>query len=223
MQGVCWSWSSLARWPSTCRTCCWNPMAARSWACQRLGHDAADRDVGRGRVGRFRHWPRSGCARGINPYRMAARGLLLGLAAFCAVIFAAPIGSTVLFFASALRHRFRRRAVCRRHPDRRDDHASRRALPGAVWRLAPGVPHRPPPRACRSSSAAPCATSVIDCRANPARWARRWPAAATGYSVVYHTEIGLLFLTLIALGPLVRVRALSHQIRQAGRPCRFPT
>jgi PUCC protein. len=35
-------------------------------------------------------------------------------------------------------------------------------------------------------------------------------SAATGYSVVYHFELGLLFLTLIALGPLVRRRAL-HQ------------
>jgi BCD family chlorophyll transporter-like MFS transporter len=26
----------------------------------------------------------------------------------------------------------------------------------------------------------------------------------TGYSVVYHLEIGLLFATLVALGPLVR-------------------
>jgi BCD family chlorophyll transporter-like MFS transporter len=29
---------------------------------------------------------------------------------------------------------------------------------------------------------------------------------AIGYSVVYHTEIGFLFLTLVALGPLVRYR-----------------
>jgi PUCC protein. len=28
---------------------------------------------------------------------------------------------------------------------------------------------------------------------------------ATGYSFVYHLEIGLLFITLVALGPLVRV------------------
>ena len=27
---------------------------------------------------------------------------------------------------------------------------------------------------------------------------------ATGYSVVYHVEIGLMFATLIALGPLTR-------------------
>ena len=32
---------------------------------------------------------------------------------------------------------------------------------------------------------------------------------ATGYSVVYHTEIGLLFITLIVLGPLVRTRRLG--------------
>ncbi len=32
---------------------------------------------------------------------------------------------------------------------------------------------------------------------------------ATGYSVVYHTEILLLFVTLLALGPLVRVRGQS--------------
>jgi BCD family chlorophyll transporter-like MFS transporter len=30
-----------------------------------------------------------------------------------------------------------------------------------------------------------------------------------GYSFVYHAEIGLLFLTLVALGPLVRVRPLT--------------
>jgi BCD family chlorophyll transporter-like MFS transporter len=32
---------------------------------------------------------------------------------------------------------------------------------------------------------------------------------STGYSVVYHTEIFLLFVTLIALGPLVRVHGQS--------------
>jgi len=29
---------------------------------------------------------------------------------------------------------------------------------------------------------------------------------STGYAVVYHLEIALLFMTLIALGPLVRTR-----------------
>ena len=37
--------------------------------------------------------------------------------------------------------------------------------------------------------------------------------AATGYSVVYHIEIALLFATLIAIGPLVR-RASSDGARR---------
>ncbi|MEM1342202.1 MAG: PucC family protein, partial [Pseudomonadota bacterium] len=40
---------------------------------------------------------------------------------------------------------------------------------------------------------------------------------ATSYSVVYHVEIGLLFVTLVALGPLVRVRGLSHQPRKISK------
>lgn len=39
--------------------------------------------------------------------------------------------------------------------------------------------------------------------------------ATTGYSVVYHIEIYLLFATLIAVGPLVRTRRSAHQ--QTGR------
>jgi BCD family chlorophyll transporter-like MFS transporter len=35
--------------------------------------------------------------------------------------------------------------------------------------------------------------------------------AATGYSVVYHVEIFLLFTTLVALGPLVRTRTTKTQ------------
>jgi MFS transporter, BCD family, chlorophyll transporter len=37
----------------------------------------------------------------------------------------------------------------------------------------------------------------------------------TGYSFVYYTEIGLLFVTLIALGPLVRVRGQSSLMPNA--------
>ena len=37
---------------------------------------------------------------------------------------------------------------------------------------------------------------------------------AAGYSFVYHLEIGLLFLTLAALGPLVRTRSLNPKPEQ---------
>jgi BCD family chlorophyll transporter-like MFS transporter len=41
---------------------------------------------------------------------------------------------------------------------------------------------------------------------------------ATGYSVVYHMEIGLLFVTLIALGPLVRTRLTDmNQSLESGK------
>ena len=40
-------------------------------------------------------------ADGINPYRMGARGILAGLVAFSAVIFANPWNSPELFFAGA--------------------------------------------------------------------------------------------------------------------------
>ncbi|MEO0990546.1 MAG: MFS transporter, partial [Pseudomonadota bacterium] len=40
--------------------------------------------------------------------------------------------------------------------------------------------------------------------------------AAAGYQFVYHIEIGLLFGTLIALGPLVRIR--PAQTKPSGTP-----
>jgi BCD family chlorophyll transporter-like MFS transporter len=46
---------------------------------------------------------------------------------------------------------------------------------------------------------------------------------ATGYSVVYHTEIGLLFITLIVLGPLVRLRPITDRRSAALGLADFPT
>jgi len=41
---------------------------------------------------------------------------------------------------------------------------------------------------------------------------------ATGYSFVYHIEIGLLFVTLVAIGPLVR---RSHKAAQPSNAEKF--
>jgi BCD family chlorophyll transporter-like MFS transporter len=52
---------------------------------------------------------------------------------------------------------------------------------------------------------------------------------ATGYSVVYHIEIALLFATLVAIGPLVRFRggALRNSpglgLGEASHPTLSPT
>jgi BCD family chlorophyll transporter-like MFS transporter len=46
---------------------------------------------------------------------------------------------------------------------------------------------------------------------------------ALGYSVVYHIEIYLLFFTLIALGPLVRVRRMTSSTHGPIGLADFPT
>jgi len=46
---------------------------------------------------------------------------------------------------------------------------------------------------------------------------------ATGYSVVYHTEIGLLFITLIVLGPLVRLKPMKREDTAKLGLAEFPT
>jgi len=49
---------------------------------------------------------------------------------------------------------------------------------------------------------------------------------ATGYSFVYHTEIGLLFVTLVILGPLVRQSGSFTSTETVSRPmglADFPT
>jgi BCD family chlorophyll transporter-like MFS transporter len=45
---------------------------------------------------------------------------------------------------------------------------------------------------------------------------------ATGYSIVWHIEIGLLFLCLVALGPLAR-RTSEHVTRATFGLTEFPT
>ena len=57
------------------------------------------------------------------------------------------------------------------------------------------------------------------------RWGEALNDAATGYSVVYHLEIGLLFVTLVALGPLLsrtRIRNSAQKTTGLGL-ADFPT
>jgi len=52
---------------------------------------------------------------------------------------------------------------------------------------------------------------VVNAQALSGGWGEALASPATGYSVVYHTEIALIFVTLIALGPLV-TRKHSKQL-----------
>ena len=140
--------------------------------------------------------------RGRDAYRLAARGILVGIAAFSAVVFAAPLTSPALFFAGAAGIGFGGGlfAVA--------------TLMAAMTMPAQGLAGRGLALGAWGAAQATAAGLSIflggalrDLVA-ASQWTEQL-GAATGYSVVYHIEIGLLFLTLAALGPLVRTVRLS--------------
>jgi BCD family chlorophyll transporter-like MFS transporter len=49
------------------------------------------------------------------------------------------------------------------------------------------------------------------------QWGEAMANATTGYSFVYHTEIALIFLTLVALGPLVNRRGSRFKLHAETR------
>ena len=138
--------------------------------------------------------------RGADPYRLAGFGVLAGLVAFSAVIFAAPLASTALFgfgvamigFGAGLFAHCTLTAAMGMAG--RDQVGMVLGVWGAVQATAAGF-------AVAVSGLARDGISVLAVRgvfgetlANP----------ATGYGAVYVTELVLLFATLVALGPLVR-------------------
>jgi BCD family chlorophyll transporter-like MFS transporter len=138
--------------------------------------------------------------KGTDPYRLAAFGALVGLAAFASVIFADPLQSLVLFalgvsligFGGGLF------AHCTLTT------AMRMAKPGQIG-LALGV------WGAVQASAAGASTALgglirdgVSSLAAKGTFGEALSGPSMGYSVVYHIEIGLLFATLVAVGPLVR-------------------
>ena len=141
--------------------------------------------------------------RPVPPRRRSARWS--GVVAFAAVIFAAPLDSALLFRAGAVLIGFGGGLFA--VGTLTAAMGLERADGTRAWRSAPGAPCRRRPPGCRDrAAAARCATSSA-AWPRRARSARRWPARSTGYSVVYHLEIALLFATLVAIGPLVRATA----------------
>lgn len=138
---------------------------------------------------------------GRDPFRIAGRGLLVGLAAFPAVIAAAPLQSAPLFFAGA--------ALI--------------GLGGGLFAVATLTAAMAMAAGGRAGSGlalgawgaaqATAAGLAILAGGMIRDLANHWAAAgglgsalagpATGYAVVYHIEIGLVFVSLAALGRLV--------------------
>ena len=138
--------------------------------------------------------------RGADAYRLAACGALAGLAAFSLVIFAAPLESVALFAIGTALIGFGAGLFA---------HCTLTAAMGTARHgqigLALGV------WGAVQASAAGAAVAAgglirdgVSILAANGVLGQAMDNQATGYSVVYHIEIAMLFATLIAIGPLVR-------------------
>lgn len=146
-------------------------------------------------------------ASGMDPYRMCARGILAGILAFTAVIFSAPIGSPALFYLGAALIGFggglfgvSTLTAAMTMPTLGN---AGRGLALGAWGAAQAT------GAGLSIFIGGTMRDLVNHAAGNGTLGEALATPATGYSVVYHTEIGLLFLTLIVLGPLVRLRPIN--------------
>lgn len=141
--------------------------------------------------------------RGGDPFRLAALGLLAGIAAFSAVIFAGALGFAALFFAGTFGI----------------------GLGAGVFGVAMlGAAMRLPGQAGLALGAFGAAQATAAGLSVFAGGALRdgvqhlsdqgvfgaIGAPSLGYTFVYHVEIGLMFATLVAIGPLVRLTRLTQ-------------
>jgi len=146
-------------------------------------------------------WSAHRLGQGVNVYRLAALGALIGVVAFCAVIFSAPLDSAGLFrvgtvligFGGGLFAVGSLVAVMALSGD--EHHGLALGAWGAV-------------QACALGGGIALGGALRDGVSALAVGGSLGPAltgTATGYVFVYHLEIALLFAALVAIGPLVRV------------------
>jgi MFS transporter, BCD family, chlorophyll transporter len=143
-------------------------------------------------------------AAGMDTFRMAARGLLAGIVAFSAVIFAAPTGLPVIFFAGAFGIGLGLGLFSVSTLTAAMEMPKRGVVGGGLALGAWGAA-----QATAAGVAVALGGGIRDVVQHLATSGHLGAGLMTpdiGYSVVYHLEIGLLFLTLVLLGPLVRTR-----------------
>ncbi len=140
--------------------------------------------------------------RGSNAYRLAGMACLAGIWAFSVVIFAAPLDSAVLFFSGAGLIGFggglfavSTLMAAMTMPARG---VAGRGLALGAWGAAQAT------AAGISIALGGTLRDWVGGIAQSGQWGEALNTPATGYSFVYHSEIGLLFVTLAILGPLVR-------------------
>ena len=149
-------------------------------------------------------------SRGFDPYRLAANGLLVGVLAFSAVIFASPLESRLLLRGGAVMIGFGGGLF---------SVGTLIAAMGLADRQMGGlaVGGWGAVQATSSGIAIALGGGIRDGVSILATKGVLGPALAvssTGYSVVYHIEIALLFATLVAIGPLIRISNVARMRNQ---------
>jgi BCD family chlorophyll transporter-like MFS transporter len=143
--------------------------------------------------------------KGMDANRIAAFGALAGVVAFCAVIFAEPLDSPLLFRAGAAMIGFGGGlfSVGTLTAAMNLENGGLVGLALGAWGAV---------QATCAGIAIGLGGAIRDAVSLAAVNGALGPALthpATGYSFVYHVELYLLFATLIAIGPLVRTRPAS--------------
>jgi BCD family chlorophyll transporter-like MFS transporter len=152
---------------------------------------------------------------------MAARGILAGIAAFTCVIFAAPFGSVTIFYVGALLIGFGGGlfsvALLTAAMTMPVQGNAGRGLALGAWGAAQAT------GAGLSILIGGAVRDLVNHAAGNGMLGEALATPATGYSAVYQIEIGLLFITLIALGPLVRTVAMASDRPVKLELAEFPT
>lgn len=150
--------------------------------------------------------------RGVDAYRAAAYGALVGLTAFTALIFAAPTGSPLLFacgvaligLGSGLFGHCTLTAAMGLAPKGQIGLAL--GVWGAVQATAAGG----------SIALGSVIRDAVASLADAGRLGTTLTGPAVGYGAVYSLEIVLLFATLVAIGPLVRHASTAYASTRRG-------
>ncbi|MEM7056022.1 MAG: MFS transporter [Pseudomonadota bacterium] len=142
---------------------------------------------------------------GTGPHWISARGILLGLAAFSAVILAAPMESAALFFVGAfgigLGGGLFAIATLTAAMTMPVSGTAGRGLALGAWGAAQAT------AAGLGIALGGGLKDLIGKAATSGYFGDAFSGKDAGYTAVYHLELGLLFLTIIVLAPLVRRRA----------------
>ncbi len=137
-------------------------------------------------------------ATGFNPYRLAGAGIVAGIIAFSMVVFAAPLESGALFRMGALGIGFGgglfavSTLTAAMSIESRGYTGLALGAWGAMQATAGGI----------AIAAGGALRDVVSNLAGQGVLGEALRETSVGYSVVYHLEVLLLFVTLVAIGPL---------------------